>query len=486
MKRLFEILPRSRPYRIVNYANKEVEGFCFDSRLVRQYQVFIAKKGTRDDGHNYMADAIDAGAEVVLCEKLPAHLHPKVCYVQSDDLISVLSDMLHQFYDQQLHDITLIGVTGTNGKTSVASLLYQLYVKLGFTCGLISTVENKVGAKSIEATHTTPDIVGLYALLSQMVESNCSHVFMEVSSHAIHQRRIHGLKYKGGIFTNLTHDHLDYHGDFKSYLLAKKMFFDQLPKDAFALTNADDRNGLVMVQNCMARIKTYALRNVADYTAKILHSDFEGLHLVFNRREWHSQLVGEFNAANLLAVYAAALELGADEDQVLTALSSLTSVEGRFDWFREQSRQVIGVVDYAHTPDAVEKILQQIHAIKQAQQEIITVIGCGGNRDRAKRPIIARLAVSYSHKVIFTSDNPRDEDPRAIIRDMTDGVPIEMSSKYSVVEDREQAIKMACMMANTGSIILVAGKGHEKYQEIKGVKYPFDDKQMLKSYLIRI
>jgi UDP-N-acetylmuramoyl-L-alanyl-D-glutamate--2,6-diaminopimelate ligase len=394
--------------------------------------------------------------------------------------------MMHNFYDNHTRHHTLIGVTGTNGKTSVATLLYALFEKMGYRCGLISTVEIRIHTEVYPSTHTTPDIVNLYRILYEMYLQHCSYVFMEVSSHSIVQQRIEGLRYTGGIFTNLTHDHLDYHGDFKSYLLAKKMFFDHLDAEAFAISNWDDKNGKVMLQNCKAKQIRYACKDMADYRAKILSSDFSGLHLKFNDKEWHSKLIGEFNAYNLLAVFATAMELGKNEEEVLQAMSDLENVEGRFDWFKDPKTDCIGVVDYAHTPDAVEKILDQLIHLRKPNQEIITVIGCGGNRDKTKRPLMAKIAVDKSNRVIFTSDNPRDEDPEIIVKEMEEGVEVEDVSKYSIVIDRDQAIKTACIMAKPGSIILIAGKGHEKYQESKGIKFPFDDKQKLKSYLMKL
>lgn len=484
MKSLGEFLPFDAGIEIIGSVEKKVKGFQFDSRNIEKGIAFVAKKGTQQDGHDYIDAAISSGCDVIFCEFFPARIHDQLTYIKCNSIADVLAKMLPAFYDLDLHGICIVGVTGTNGKTTVATLLYQLYKSLGYRCGLISTIENRIADEVIEATHTTPDQIRLFELIYQMQMKHCSHVFMEVSSHALDQKRVNGLPFRIGIFTNITHDHLDYHKTFKAYLDAKKSFFDSLNKDAYAVINMDDRNGMVMVQNTRANVISYALNQMASHRGRILDNSITGLHLKFDETEWHSRLIGEFNAYNLLAVYCSALSLGMDSEELFRAMSLLNPPEGRFDWIRNETTNKIGVVDYAHTPDALEKILKNINAIKNRTQRIVTVVGCGGNRDKEKRPIMARIASELSDHIILTSDNPRNENPSDILKEMEQGIQRDKKEKYLVIEDRTQAIKTACMISGQTDIILVAGKGHEKYQEIKGQKLPFDDMKILKQFLL--
>ncbi|MBK7811264.1 MAG: UDP-N-acetylmuramoyl-L-alanyl-D-glutamate--2,6-diaminopimelate ligase [Saprospiraceae bacterium] len=486
MKDLSQILPNKTTFFLSGNVEKKVTGFSLDSRNVEPGEIFVAKKGTQLDGHKYIPQVIEKGIKVILCEYMPDDLQSDICYIQSNELMNLLADMLRVYYEDPSQNLTLIGVTGTNGKTTVSTLCYELLISLGYKTGLISTVENKYGNVVESSTHTTPDIVSLYRLLNKMVEAGCSHVCMEVSSHAIDQDRILGLQFKVAVFTNITQDHLDYHGTFKNYIDAKKKFFDNLSKDSIAIVNADDKNGLIMVQNSKSTIKTYGVKNIADYKLKILNNAMDGLHLKFQNTEWHSNLAGTFNASNLAAVLSIALELGEEEQEVLEKMSGLHNVSGRFDLIRDDANGRVGIVDYAHTPDAVEKLLLNVSAISKQDQKIITVLGCGGNRDKSKRPMMASVAVRLSDQLILTSDNPRDEDPLQIIEEMESGIDPNDSQKVLVIQDREQAIKTACSIAQKQDIIIVAGKGHEKYQEIKGVKMPFDDYQILKTFLLKL
>jgi UDP-N-acetylmuramoyl-L-alanyl-D-glutamate--2,6-diaminopimelate ligase len=440
--------------------------------------LFVAIKGTVVDGHDYIDKAIKDGAAAVICEDLPAHTAGEVDFFMVANSAIALGIVTANFYDNPSAKLKLVGVTGTNGKTTIATLLYQLFRDLGYKCGLLSTVENQVNGQVIPSTHTTPDPVELNKLLDDMVAKGCDYCFMEVSSHAIAQHRIAGLMFAGGIFSNLTHDHLDYHKTFAEYLKAKKAFFDGLPKDAFALTNVDDKNGSVMLQNTSAYKKTYGLKNMADYKARILENQFGGLLLQIDNEDVWFKMVGTFNAYNLLAVYAAAMLLEQDRAKVLTSLSKLTGAEGRFEYIVGKNK-VIGIVDYAHTPDAVQNVLSTIHDIRKGNEKVITVIGCGGDRDKTKRPIMAKVACEWSDKVILTSDNPRSEDPARIIKDMEIGVDAAFKRYTLSITDRREAIKTACHLAKPGDIILIAGKGHEKYQEINGVKNHFDDMEEL-------
>jgi UDP-N-acetylmuramoyl-L-alanyl-D-glutamate--2,6-diaminopimelate ligase len=452
-----------------------IRSICFDSRKVAEGDIFVATRGTAVDGHDFIAKAVEQGAVAVVCETLPKKIAENVVYVQVADSADALGIMASNFYENPSQNLTLVGVTGTNGKTTIATLLYQLFRALGFKVGLLSTVCNYIDDEAVESTHTTPNALELNALLARMVDAGCEYAFMEVSSHSVEQRRIAGLQFRGGIFTNLTRDHLDYHKTVENYLKAKKRFFDELPKSAFALTNSDDKNGEVMLQNCVAEKKTYSLRTLANFKTRILENSFEGMLLQMNEREVMMPFVGKFNAANLSAVFGAAVLLGFDELEVLTKLSSLKSVSGRFETIRHEG--VTAIVDYAHTPDALNNVISTINDIRAGQGNLITVLGCGGNRDKGKRPMMAREAVNGSNRVILTSDNPRDEEPQDILNDMLEGVDASERRKVLVIADRREAIKTACALAQQGDVILVAGKGHENYQIIKGVKHHFDDKE---------
>ncbi|MGE5106565.1 MAG: UDP-N-acetylmuramoyl-L-alanyl-D-glutamate--2,6-diaminopimelate ligase [Sphingobacteriales bacterium] len=457
-----------------------VNDLQIDSRKVKQGSCFIAIKGSAIDGHQYISKAIEAGAAVVICEEIPAEINAIVTYVQVENSAAAAGFVAHNFYGAPSEKLKLVGVTGTNGKTTIATLLFKLFSELGLRCGLISTVQNQIADKIIPSTHTTPDQVTLNALLAQMVEAGCTHVFMENSSHAIHQHRSAGLQFAGAIFSNITHDHLDYHKTFDEYIRVKKSFFDHLSSSAFAITNLDDKRGLVMIQNTYAKKLTYSLKTMADFKGKILENSLTGLIMDINGQEVHFRLIGEFNAYNLLAVYGAAVSLGEDKVDVLQVLSNLTGAEGRFDYLISSKKQVIGIVDYAHTPDALLNVLSTIKKLRKGNEQVITVVGCGGDRDKTKRPVMGEVACEHSDKVIFTSDNPRSEDPQQILKDMEEGLGTAAKRKYISIVDRKEAIKTAVTLANKEDIILIAGKGHEKYQDIKGVKHPFDDKQVLK------
>jgi UDP-N-acetylmuramoyl-L-alanyl-D-glutamate--2,6-diaminopimelate ligase len=460
----------------------DVKGICFDSRQVKHGFLFVAVKGTQSDGHQYISKALDLGATAVVCEVLPAEVPGNVTFVTVKNSAQALGVIASNFFQNPSGKVRLTGVTGTNGKTTVATLLFRLFTSLGYKCGLVSTVENLIVDKVVPSTHTTPDPIQLNDLLNQMVAAGCTHVFMEVSSHAIDQERISGLKFAGAIFTNITHDHLDYHLTFENYIKAKKKYFDELGSDSFALVNTDDRRGMVMLQNTKATKYTYALKKVADFKGKILTNSIEGLELDLAGKTVWFKLIGDFNAYNLLAVYGSAVLLGEETDNILVKLSSLKGAVGRFDLVLPGSPK-IAIVDYAHTPDALKNVLETIAQFRSGNEQVITVVGCGGNRDRAKRPLMASIACRLSDKVVLTSDNPRDEDPIEIIKDMQRGVTPTEVRKTLVIADREEAIKTACMMANNKDIILIAGKGHETYQEIKGVKYPFDDREVVERML---
>jgi UDP-N-acetylmuramoyl-L-alanyl-D-glutamate--2,6-diaminopimelate ligase len=478
MKYLSEILGGLAFTELQGSADTEITAVVFDSRKVVPGCLFVAVKGTLVDGHDYIAQAVKDGATVVICEDLPGHITGEVDFLMVANSAIALGIITANYYDNPSSKLKLVGVTGTNGKTTIATLLYQLFRDLGYKCGLLSTVENQINGQIIESTHTTPDPVELNKLMDEMVAKGCDYCFMEVSSHAVAQHRIVGLQFAGGIFTNLTHDHLDYHKTFAEYLKAKKGFFDSLPKNAFALTNADDKNGGVMLQNTIAHKKTYGLKNMADYKARILENQFGGLLLQVDNEDVWFKMVGTFNAYNLLAVYAAAMLLDQDRAKVLTILSKLSGAEGRFDYV-VAANKVIGIVDYAHTPDAVQNVLSTIHDIRKGNEKVITVIGCGGDRDKTKRPIMAKVACEWSDKVILTSDNPRHEDPAQIIKDMEEGVDAAFKRYTMSITDRREAIKTACHLARPGDIILLAGKGHEKYQDVNGVKSHFDDMEEL-------
>ena len=456
----------------------EVDAISFDSRAVAAGTVFVAVRGVHTDGHLFLDKAINQQASVVVVESLPAQFEEQVTYIQVSDTAYALGILAGNFYGNPSKDLKLVGVTGTNGKTTVATLLFNLFQQLGYQVGLLSTVENRIGTQVVAATHTTPDPVALHKLLREMVDHGCDYCFMEVSSHAVVQQRIAGLRFAGGIFTNITHDHLDFHKTFDNYIKAKKKFFDDLDKYAFALTNVDDKNGSVMLQNTFAHRKTYGQHNMADFKAKVVESHFDGMLLSIDGQEVWVKLVGGFNAYNILSVYAAAILLEQETMKVLTAISEITGAEGRFETVRSNNG-IIGVVDYAHTPDAVENVLQTIKDLRNPGQQIITVLGCGGDRDRTKRPEMANVALKYSDKLIVTSDNPRTEDPLAIIKDMEAGIPQDKKKNTFSISDRREAIRAACHLATPGDIVLIAGKGHEKYQEINGVRHHFDDREEL-------
>jgi UDP-N-acetylmuramoyl-L-alanyl-D-glutamate--2,6-diaminopimelate ligase len=449
-----------------------------DSRKVTQGAVFIAIKGELSDGHIFINKAIELGAVAIVCEIMPVEINPKVAYVLVSNSQEAAALMGVAFYNDPSSKLKLVGVTGTNGKTTIATVLFKLFRKLGYSCGLISTVQNQINDKIIPATHTTPDAISLNALLQQMLEEGCSHVFMECSSHAIHQHRITGLTFTGALFSNITHDHLDYHKTFDEYIRVKKSFFDYLPATAFAIANADDKRGDIMLQNTIAKKYFYSLKTLASFKGKMLENALTGLVMTVNDQEVHFRLIGEFNAYNLLAVYGAAICLGENKDEVLTVLSVLSGAEGRFDYTISKNG-VIGIVDYAHTPDALENVLSTIKKLRKGHEQIITVVGCGGDRDKSKRPIMAQAACDLSDRVILTSDNPRTEDPQAIINDMETGLSSAAKRKYVTIIDRKEAILSAVDLAKAEDIVLVAGKGHEKYQDINGVKFPFDDKLIL-------
>lgn len=458
-----------------------VNQLAFDSRKVVAGSVFVAIPGTQVDGHAFIKSAEEKGAVAVVCESLPKELQEGITYVQVVNAAQSLGLMAANFYGNPSEKLTLVAVTGTNGKTTTVTLLHQLYSEMGYSCGLISTVENRIMDQVLSASHTTPDVLAINELLLKMLEEGCTHCFMEASSHAIVQERTAGLKYAGALFTNISHDHLDYHGDFDSYIKAKKKLFDELPKDAFALINADDKRGRVMLQNCKARPFTFGLKYPADFKAKILANSLQGLELDLEGKQVWFRLIGKFNAYNLLGVLGIALLLGEEEEEILRQLSKLTGAVGRFDQFVHAG--ITAIVDYAHTPDALENVLKTIQKLRTGGETLITLVGCGGNRDRSKRPVMAKIACSLSDRVIFTSDNPRDEDPMAIIQEMEAGInPID-HKKTLTLADRKAAIKAACSLAKKGDIILIAGKGHETYQEIKGVKHPFDDKKIVKEFL---
>lgn len=476
---LSELIKNIDTVNITGSTDIEIKGVDIDSRRVAEGHLFVAMKGTQVDGHTFIGKAVDQGAAAILCEDMPAEVVEGVTYVQVSSTEDAVGKVATQFYGDPSRKLKLVGVTGTNGKTTIATLLYNMFRKLGYKCGLLSTVCNYIEEEKIPADHTTPDPIELNALLSRMVDAGCEYAFMECSSHAIAQKRIGGLNFTGGIFTNLTRDHLDYHKTFENYRDAKKAFFDGLPKTAFAITNADDKNGMVMVQNTKAKVKTYSVRSMADFKAKILECHFGGMYLEIDGREVGVQFIGKFNVSNLLAVYGAAVMLGQNPENILIAMSTLKSVSGRLDPVHSPLGYT-AIVDYAHTPDALENVLKAIHEVLNGKGHVITVCGAGGNRDKGKRPIMAQEAVKQSDKVIITSDNPRFEDPQDIINDMLAGLTQQQMTKVVSIVDRKEAIRTACMLAQKGDVILVAGKGHEDYQEIKGVKHHFDDKEIIR------
>lgn len=476
---LKDILYKVSIRSVVGNTNIEVADLQIDSRKVSNGSCFIAIKGVSTDGHQFIDIAIANGASAIVCDQLPENTNDGVTYVQVENTSEAAGLMAHNFYGEPSLKTKLVGVTGTNGKTTIATLLWKLFTVLDYKCGLISTVQNQIGDEVIASTHTTPDAISVNALLSKMVTAGCDYVFMECSSHAIHQHRIAGLQFTGALFSNITHDHLDYHKTFDEYIKVKKSWFDNLPNTAFAISNADDKRGLVMLQNTVAKKYFYSLKTMADFKGKILESSLSGLHMMVNEHEVYFRLIGEFNAYNLLAVYGAAICLGEDKGKILEILSVLESAKGRFEYAVSKNDNIIGIVDYAHTPDALLNVLATIKKMRQGNEHIITVIGCGGDRDKTKRPIMAEVACEYSDKVIFTSDNPRSEDPLEILKEMEAGVNVVSRKKVITVADRKEAIKTAVSLAVAEDIVLVAGKGHETYQEIKGVKYDFDDKKVL-------
>lgn len=482
MKILKDILYKVSIEAVKGATDVAVNKITFDSRAVELNDVFVAIKGTHSNGHDYIEKALSLGASVIICEEFPSVIVNGVTYVQVNNTNEALAFLAANFYDNPSQKIKLVGVTGTNGKTTIASLLYQMFKNAGYKVGLLSTVKIMVDETEYKATHTTPDSLTINRFLNEMVEVGCEFCFMEVSSHGIHQKRTEALEFTGGIFTNLSHDHLDYHSSFAEYRDVKKVFFDQLPKSAFAITNIDDKNGAIMLQNTKAKKVTYALKSYADYKAQILENQFTGLLLKVNNNEVWSKLIGSFNAYNLLAIFATAIELGVEENEALRLLSTLESVSGRFQYIISKGK-ITAIVDYAHTPDALENVLNTIENIRTKNEQLITIVGCGGDRDKTKRPVMAKIASSLSDKVIFTSDNPRTENPDTIIEEMEKGVEPQNFKKTMSISDRKQAIKTACQLANENDIILIAGKGHETYQEINGVRHDFDDMFIVKEML---
>lgn len=480
MKLLKDILSRVTTVKVQGPTTMEVAGLCIDSRKVVSGSVFIAVPGTTVDGHNFIARAAELGATAIVCERMPDAMTEGVTYVQVKDSAAAVGVMADAFYDSPSAEMRVVGVTGTNGKTTTATLLYQLFEAMGNKCGLLSTVQNHIHTEVLPSTHTTPDAVSVHAMLRRMADAGCTYAFMEVSSHAIHQHRIAGVRFAGGIFTNITHDHLDYHKSFDEYIRVKKMFFDGLPADAFALTNADDKRGLVMLQNTAASRNTYSLKAPATIKGKVLENNLTGLVMLVDSHEAHFRMIGTFNAYNLLGVYGAAKLLGAEPVQILSVLSGLHGARGRFETIISPKEKVLGIVDYAHTPDALINVLATINQLRTNGQQLVTVVGCGGDRDTAKRPIMGQVACEHSDKAILTSDNPRSEDPEAILNAMESELTGVQRRKCLRITDRREAIKVACSLSNAGDVVLVAGKGHEDYQEIKGVKHHFDDLEVLK------
>ena len=481
MKKLTDILKNIKTLEQIGSDDIAIQNIRFDSRNVAEGDVFVAITGTQADGHQFISKAISLGADAIVCEQLPAEILENITYIKVENAAKVLGVMASNFFDNPSSKLKLVGITGTNGKTTCATLSFNLFRLLGYNTGLLSTIENKIDDEVIPSTHTTPNPVALNQLLAQMVQAGCTHCFMEVSSHAVVQERIAGLTFAGAAFTNISHDHLDYHGTFDEYIKAKKKFFDELPSTAFALTNLDDKRGMVMLQNTQAVKHTFSIKSISDFKAKVLTNSFEGLELDINGISTWFKLVGDFNAYNLLLIFAIGKLLGEDENEVLTALSSLDTANGRFDVITKNG--ITAIIDYAHTPDALENVLNTINKIRTGNEELITVVGCGGNRDKLKRPIMAEIACNLSTKVVLTSDNPRDENPDEIIADMRKGVPPVHFKKTLAITDRKEGIRTACMLAQKGDIILVAGKGHETYQEIKGVKHHFDDKEITNELL---
>jgi UDP-N-acetylmuramoyl-L-alanyl-D-glutamate--2,6-diaminopimelate ligase len=483
MPLLQNILYKVKIQSIIGRTNVEVNGMAIDSRKVVPGGCFIAIRGVAQDGHQFIEAAIQNGAKIIVCEVLPGAIHEEVNYIQTNNAALAAGIMAHAFYGEPSKKLKLVGVTGTNGKTTVATLLYKLFMSMDIQAGLLSTVNNMIGEETIPSTHTTPDVITLNELLKRMVDKGCTHAFMEVSSHAVHQNRIAGLEFAGGIFTNITHDHLDYHKTFDEYIRVKKQFFDGLSSISFSISNLDDRNGAVMLQNTQADKFYYSLKSIADFKGKIIDNAITGLQMIINEMDIHFRLIGEFNAYNLLAVYAAAICLGEDKQDVLQSLSNLTGAEGRFDYIVSPKDAIIGIIDYAHTPDALLNVLSTIKKFQKGGEQLITVVGCGGDRDKSKRKLMGSAAAEFSNKAIFTADNPRSENPANILQDMHLGLDETLKRKVLTIEDRREAIRTAVMLARPSDIILVAGKGHEKYQEIKGERIPFDDKAVLTSVI---
>ena len=480
--KLEKLLKAIKAIKVIGGTDKEISGIHIDSRFIKEGYLFMAMKGTQTDGHQYIPSAIEKGASAILCEEMPNQANEGVTYIQVEDAEDAVGKVATTFYGDPTSRMKLVGVTGTNGKTTIATLLYHMFRKFGYKTGLISTVCNYIDGEPIPTEHTTPDPITLNSLLGSMADAGCEYAFMEVSSHSIAQKRISGLHFAGGIFTNLTRDHLDYHKTVENYLKAKKKFFDDMPKEAFSLTNIDDKNGKVMVQNTKSKVYTYSLTNISDFKGRALESHFGGMLLNFNNHELSVSFVGRFNASNLLAVFGAAVLLGKDEEEVLRILTTLHPVSGRFEAIQSPSCYT-AIVDYAHTPDALTNVLNAIHGVLEGRGKVITVFGAGGNRDKGKRPLMAKEAAKASDKIIVTSDNPRFEDPQDIINDVLAGLTPEDMKKTLSIVDRKEAIRTACMMANPGDVILVAGKGHEDYQEIKGVKHHFDDKEVIREIM---
>ncbi len=483
MKALLDLLRNVNTKHIQGATDRTISSITYDSREVKSGSLFFAVKGTRVDGHTFIKQVIEKGAIAIVCENMPESISDSVTYIQVDDSSFASGSIASNWFNNPSQKLKLVGITGTNGKTTTVTLLFNLFMELGYHTGLVSTILNRIDDEIIPSTHTTPDAIQLNSLLNKMVDHGCSYCFMEVSSHAIVQNRIAGLSFAGGIFSNITHDHLDFHKTFDEYLKAKKQFFDELPSTSFALTNIDDRNGLVMLQNTKASRHTYSFQKMADFKGRIIEAPLDGLHLDLDGNEIWCRLVGRFNGYNLMAVYAASVLLGQDPLEVLTILSNLESVEGRFDYIKSP-QGIIGIVDYAHTPDALQNVLETINQLRTGNEMLITVVGCGGDRDKTKRPVMAKIAARLSDRVILTSDNPRSEVPEQIIAEMLTGVEKEFARNVQNITDRHDAIRIACAMTRDNDVILIAGKGHEKYQEINGVKHPFDDKEILKKYLL--
>ncbi|NVN96179.1 MAG: UDP-N-acetylmuramoyl-L-alanyl-D-glutamate--2,6-diaminopimelate ligase [Bacteroidetes bacterium] len=482
MKKISDIINNTGVVEIIGDENLFINSISFDSRKIEANSLFIAIKGIQFDGHQYISETIKKGAIAIVCEDLPENLNTNITYIKVKNSSYALGEIASNFYENPSKNIKLVGITGTNGKTTTVTLLFNLFRNLGYNVGLLSTISNRINDNEIASTHTTPDAIQLNALLKQMVEKGCSHCFMEVSSHAIIQNRIAGITFSGAIFSNITHDHLDFHKTFAEYIKAKKIFFDKLSNNAFALTNIDDKNGKVMIQNTKASKYSYSLQTMADFKCRIIENELHGLFLNIDGIETSTKLVGNFNAYNILAVYATAILLGEDKIEVLKQLSNLNTAEGRFEYIKSKNN-ITAIVDYAHTPDALLNVLNTIETIRTKNEQLITVVGAGGNRDAQKRPVMAKIACEMSDILILTSDNPRDENPEDILHQMEEGIDISQKRKVLTILNRKEAIKTACAMAKSGDIILIAGKGHEKYQEIKGIKHHFDDKEILIEFL---